>query len=369
MIRQKVGLMFVISFGFCQLLSAQTDTSSTQAEEEEDYSLYDNLDFVDEGFNRYAPAKIKGISPAKLITVGYDFQGKYDITAAGFTTNEGTFAEQTATVNSTQGLRVEANIPVISKNSLIVQVGARLWDINYDFDEPTSLTNPLLTTLHNNDLASVGLNTTIYKPLSEKSFLLVKVAADMNGDYTFSEPQNMRYTRYSVAALWGNRPTDYKQWAVGLSRTYRGGDLNYLPVFLFNWTSPTSKWGTEILFPARGHVRYTVNSRSMLFFGYEAEGYSFRIGNQGKARPDEDFDDLDIRRSEVRIRFVYERQIKGFLWLSAQAGYRYNYSFNVDQLADGEDFYRGFFGDQEFIQENKLTNPLYFNVSINLVSP
>ncbi len=364
MIRQKVGLLFVVSFGFCQLLSAQTDTTSIQAEEE-DYSVYDNLDFVDEGVKRYAPAKIKGISPAKLITVGYDFQGQYDITADGYKS----FKEQIATVNSTQGLRVEANIPVISKNSLIVQVGARLWDINYDFDKPTSLANPLLKALHNNGLASVGLNSTIYKPLSEKSFLLVKVAADMNGDYAFNEPQNMRYTRYSVAALWGKRPTDYKQWAVGLSRTYRGGDLNYLPVVLFNWTSPTKKWGTEILFPARGHVRYTLNTRNMLFFGYEAEGYSFRIGNQVQAKPELDLDNLEIRRSELRFRFVYERQIKGFLWLSAQAGYRYNYSFNVDQLADGKDFYRGFFGDQKFIQENELTNPLYFNISINLVSP
>jgi len=363
MFRQKIGLMMLMSFGLYQMTTAQTDTTST--DEEEDYSMYDNLDFVDEAAKRYAPAKIKGISPAKLITVGYDFQGKYDITAASYKTSP----EQTATVNSTQGLRVEANIPVISKNSLIVQVGARLWDINYDFEDPTSLTNPLLTTLHNNDLASIGLNTTIFKPLNETSFLLFQVAADMNGDYNFDEFQNMKYTKYSIAGIWGKRPSDNKQWGVGLSRTYRGGDMNYLPVFLFNWTSTTSKWGTEILFPARGHVRYTVNPRSLLFFGYEAEGYSFRIGNQGQARLNEYPDDVEIRRSEVRIRFVYERQIKGFLWLSAQAGYRYNYSFNIDQLPDGEDFYRGFFGDQEFIQENELTNPLYFNVSINLVSP
>ena len=358
------------SFGSIQLTIAQTDTTSTQAEEEEDYSMYDNLDFVDEAAKRYAPAKIKGISPAKLITIGYDFQGKYDMTAASFTTGEGTFAEHTATVNSTQGMRLEANIPVISKNSLIVQVGARLWDINYDFDQPQSLKkNPLLTTLHNNDLASVGMNTTIYKPLSEKSFLLAKIGADMNGDFAFDEMQNFRYTKLSVAALWGKRPTDYKQWAVGISRTFRGGELNYIPVVLFNWTSQTSKWGTEILFPARGHVRYTVNSRSMFFLGYEAEGYSFRIGNQNQARPDEDFDDLEIRRSELRFRLMYERQIKGFIWLSTQAGYRYNYSFNVDQVADGEEFYRGFADEPFYVQENELTNPLYFSFSINLVSP
>jgi len=367
MFRQKIALVSLL-FLF-QAVSAQSDTTAIQ-EEEEDYSMYDNLDFVDEAAKRFAPAKIKGISPAKFISIGYDFQGSYKMTAAKMTAAAfGSSEEQTATVNSTQGIRVEANIPVISKNNLIVQVGARLWDINYDFDQPQNLKNKLLTTLNQNDLASVGLNTTIYKPLSEKSFLLFKISADMNGDYAFDEFQNMRYTRYSVAALWGKRPTDNKQWALGISRTYRAGEMNYIPVVLYNWTSANNTWGTEILFPARAHMRYTVNTRSMFFLGYELEGNSFRIGNQGLASPNQDIDELEIRRSELRFRLMYERQIKGFLWLSAQAGYRYNYRYNVDQLDDGDEFFRGFAGEQEYIQKNDLTNPLYVSFSINLVSP
>src|SRR5690606_24890195 len=118
---------------------------------------------------------------------------------------------------------------------------------------------------------------------------------------------------------------------------------NYIPVLMYNWTSVNNKWGTEMLLPARGHVRYTVNPRSMLFAGFELEGNSFRIGNQGAALQDPQFNDLEIRRSELRFRLMYERQLSGFIWLSAQAGYRYNYSYDVDQVADGKDFYRGFF--------------------------
>jgi hypothetical protein len=364
--KKNFAFSAILCFGMVAV--AQTDTTAVE-EEEEDYSMYDNLDFVDEATKRFAPVKIKGISPAKLITVGYDFQGSYDMTAGSFATDRGTYAEQTAEVNSTQGLRVEANIPVISKNSLVVQVGARLWDINYDFENPQSLTNPLLTNLQNNNLTSIGLNSTIYKPLNENTFLLFRVAAEMNGDYGLDKLQSMSYNRYSIAALWGKRPTDNKQWAIGISRTYRAGEMNYIPIIMYNWTSSNNKWGTEILFPARGHVRYTVNSRNMLFAGFELEGNSYRIGNDGGALSDSDFDELEVRRSELRFRFVYERQLKGFVWVSAQAGYRYNYSYNVDQVADGDEFFRGFFGDQEYALENDLTNPLYFNVSINLVSP
>lgn len=347
---------------FSTSIYAQTDTTAT--DDEEDYSIYEDLEFADEGTKRYASVKIKGLTPQKLISIGYDYQASYDITADAFSL----FPEQTGTVNSTQGLRFEANVPVISNNSLIVQVGGRYWESKYDFDNPDQFTNPLLATLHENNLTSLGLNSTIYKPLNEEDFLLIRVAADMNGDYNTSDFQAFKYNRYSVAALWGKRPSDYKQWAIGLSRTYRAGELNYIPVLLYNWTSATSKWGTEILFPARGHLRYRLDSRNILLFGFELEGNSFRIGNQGQAL-DAPLNELEVRRSELRFRFVYERQISGFIWLSAQAGYRYNYSFNVDDVADGEDFYRGFFGDQDYIMENELTNPLYFNVSINLVSP
>ncbi|MDP4686203.1 MAG: DUF6268 family outer membrane beta-barrel protein [Salibacteraceae bacterium] len=341
---------------------------STIVEEEEDYSIYDNLDFVDGSAKRFANAKIKGISPAKLITLGYDYQMGYDMTAGMY----GIHPEETATINATHGVRVEANIPVISKNNLVVQLGARVWDINYDYKDASSLTHPLHSTLANHNLRSIGLNSTIFKPLSEKAFILIQLAADMNGDFAIPEFQKLKYNRYSGAALWGKRPSDNKQWAIGVSRTYRAGELNYIPVILYNWTSMNNTWGTEILFPARAHVRYTVNPRNMLFAGFELEGNSYRVGNQSpiiRDSLDSIINELEIRRGELRFRFVYERQLIGFFWISAQAGYRVNYSYNVDNVPNGTDFYRGFFGDQPLSMQNTLTNPLYFNVSINLVSP
>lgn len=110
----------------------------------------------------------------------------------------------------------------------------------------------------------------------------------------------------------------------------------------------------------------------MLFAGFELEGNSYRVGNRNTVFADPTnsvVEELEIRRSELRFRMVYERQLIGFFWLSAQAGYRVNYSYNLDNVPDGTDFFRGFFGDQPFAMENTLTNPLYFNISINLVSP
>ncbi len=348
------------------LSHAQED--STYVEEEEDYSIYDDLDFVDGNAKRYANAKIKGISPAKLISLGYDYQMGHDLTAGAY----GAFSEQTANVEAVHGMRIGANVPVISKNSLIIQLGGNYWDMNYEFANAEALNHPLHRTLSSYNLRTFGLNSTIYKPLNETSFLLFQVAVSMSGDYEIPEFQDLKYNRYSAAALWGKRPNDNKQWAIGLSRTYRAGELNYIPILLYNWTSIRNTWGAEVLFPARAHMRYTLNPRNMLFVGYELEGNSYRIGNRDLAFADTltgAVDELEIRRSELRFRFVYERKLIGFFWFSAQAGYRVNYSYNVDRVPDGTDFFRGFFGDQPFAMENSLTNPLYFNVSINLVSP
>jgi len=359
---KKIELKFCVFF--LMALSASTVLAQTDSTEDyEDYSIYENMDFADEGTKRFASVKVSGKSPDKLISIGYDYQGAYNIDAAAF----GQFAESSERVNSTQGFRFGANIPVISKNSIIVQAGFIYWNVNYDFENSGELTHPLHQTLNENGLNIMGLAATIYKPLNETTFLMSRIAGTMGGDYNMSDLQAMKYNRYAVAVLWGKRPTDYKQWALGISQTYRGGEFNFVPVILYNWTSTNRKWGAETLFPARGDVRYNFNPRSMLFFGFDLEGTSLRLGNEGEL--DEPFNDLELRRSELRFRFKYERQITGFLWVSAKAGYRYNWNFNVDRVPGGKDFFRGFFGDQEYVMENEIENPLFFNISINLVSP
>jgi hypothetical protein len=178
--------------------------------------------------------------------------------------------------------------------------------------------------------------------------------------------------KYSAALVYGIRPHEKKQWGLGLARTYRVGELNYIPVFLFNWTDRDNKWGSEILFPARAQVRYSVNPRNMFFGGFELEGQSYRLwrGSSTSSYPLQG-EDLEIRRGEIRLRAMYEFSLKDFVWMSLQAGYRINYRYGVDRLDGGKEIYRAFglLSDAPYIMNNNLGNPLYFNISLNLVSP
>jgi hypothetical protein len=352
----------------------QPDTSSG----EEDFSMYADLEFASEGAKQFCSPKIEGLSPAKLVTVGYDYQFGFTFNSDSLlreypVAGKSNLLSQQADVLNVRGLRIGANIPVISKNSLVWQLGANYWETQYTFAQPDSIFNPLLTALNTNGLRTLGLNTTVFKPLNDKQFLLFQGSSDYSGDYSFNDLMPLKYLKYSAALIWGKRPHERKQWGVGLARTYRVGEPNYIPVVLFNYTDKANKWGTEVLFPARAHVRRTISSRKLLLFGYELEGQSYRLWNnnlEGSAANLRS-ENLEIRRGEIRLRIAYEFSLKEFIWMSVQAGYRVNYRFDVDRLRNGTEIYRAFGlgSDAPYAMVNELGNPLYLNISINLVSP
>lgn len=372
------GLVLGIFCATTTSLQAQTETPQTPQDtvtpaEEEDYSQYDNIGFAAEGAKRYCSPKIEGLSPAKLISIGYDYQMGYHMNADTIRSLKQPFSmPDSAHVMTSNGLRFGCNIPVISRTDLVWQMGANYWEQRYKFEQPDQLQNPMLRSLSENGLRTMGINTTLFKPLNDVKFLLFQGSADLSGDYQFGKFMPLKYTKYSAALIYGKRTSEKKQWGVGVARTYRVGELNYIPIIFYNSTDVANKWGTEILFPARAHVRRTINSRNMLFAGYELEGQSYRLWRGGDAASGNlRNEDLEIRRGEIRLRMVYEFSLKDFLWMSIQAGYRINYRYDVDRLQDGKEVYRAFglASDAPYVMVNQLTNPLYFNISLNLVSP
>lgn len=371
---QKCLLFLMLLFAGINHSQAQTDTvnkpSAPQSNEDEDFSQYDNIEFAETGAKRFCSPKIEGISPQKLIGLGFDFQASHNMSLDSFNNNLTRGDAQTYSINNASGIRFNCNIPVISKTNIVWQMGANYWETKYNrADEGISLPffpHPIANALLNNGLRTLGLNTTIFKPLNETNFILFQGSTDLNGDYDWNL-MPMKYLKYSAAVIYGKRPSERKQWGLGLSRTYRVGELNYIPIFMFNYTDSKNKWGSEILFPAKAHVRRTINPRNMIFAGYELEGQSYRLYRDNYLRNE----DLEIRRGEIRLRLVYECSIKEFLWLSVQAGYRINYRYNVDRLENGNEILRAFgiLSKEPYVMNNKLSNPLYFNVSLNLVSP
>jgi hypothetical protein len=346
-----------------------------QVEEEENWDLYDDLELVDDAkVKRFAKPTIVGLSPTRFLSLSYDRQLPYtmDLSAArfpasgnsGWGVDEDAPVSESGRVNFTGGLRFNSNIPVISKASLVWQTGLNYMRTGYTISNIVSQkgASSLATILDERGLNNLNWTNTLFVPISEQNFFIFQGSLDMSGDYDWGL-QPLGTIRWSLAAIFAKRVSENKRWGLGLARTYRVGNLNYVPVVMYDVTSPNRKWGTEILFPARAHVRYNFSKNALLLFGYELEGQSYRIDQLSVGN-----NSYEIRRGELRPRIELQKQLSGPFWMNFQAGYRIDYTFNADELEDGREFFRGFSGEQQFGMVNTLGNAVYFNIGISFVT-
>ncbi len=368
------NLIVLISAIFlAHTLFAQQDTTRVEEEiiEEEiieedvmEEESYDNYDFSNlvaaEDVKAFCSSRILNQGPQKLVSIGYDYQFGYDATFNSFYN----VPEEENTINSTHGLRVDLMYPVISKNNILVTLNLNYLEARYNIEDVNENSHPLYRTLDNTGLRSTNFSAVVFKPLNMKNFLLIQGGVSVNGDYTFSDFQSMQYNRYFGAVIYGWKPHDRKMWGLGVTRTYLGGALNYLPVFYYQYSSDDGKWGIDAVLPSRFNYKRNFAKGSILSAGFNFDGNTYRL-NQMSDEFSEENVDLELRRSELRFRLIYDHAITRLLWFSVQAGLRYNWQFNVD---DG-DFFRSLFSDDPYVFENTIGNPLYAQISLSWVSP
>jgi hypothetical protein len=360
---------------FLAVLASPQWAIAQDEDDEEDWSMYEELELVDDSnVKRYAKPTIVGLSPTRFLSVSWDMQMPYDmsLSAARFPASQGTGwgvdesapISETGTVNFTGGFRFNSSIPIISKSNIVWQSGLNYMRVGYNISDIQADGNAsgLASILNETGLNNLNWTNTFYVPMTEENFFIFQGLLDMSGNYGFSlQPFNT--IRWSLAAVYGKRVNERKRWGLGLARTYRVGNLNYVPVVMYDVTSADRKWGTEILFPARAHGRYNFNKNSLLLFGYELEGQSYRIDEFSFGN-----NSFEIRRGELRPRLEFQKQISGPFWAHFQAGYRIDWTFNADELSGSREFFRGFFGTQDFGMINSLGNAAYFNVGISFVT-
>lgn len=352
------------SLGLCFNAMAQQpdstlNTPAPVAEEEEfDFSDFEAAEEV----KAFASSRILGGGPQNLFYVGYDRQFGHQLTAGAL----GEADETKVDVNSVEEFRIDAQYPLISKNNITLALQFNYLRTMYDMEGNTN-DHPLLNTLNKNGLTSTSFSTIIFKPLSLKNFLLFQAGVTSNGTYSLSSLDEMGPARISAAAIYGWKPNDRKMWGLGISRTYLGGALNYLPVLYYQYSSDDGKYGIDALLPSRLNLKRYFTPQSILSAGFNFQGNTYELGglNVNGIEAGTTIMNPELRRSELRFRFVFEKGLTKTLWATAQAGLRYNWEFNVDE----KDFFRSLFAEDAYLSENTLENPLFFQVGLSWVSP
>lgn len=348
-------------------LFAQEDT--TYVEEDFDFS---DFELATEPAKSFCNNKVLGQSPTTLVGGFYDFMPEHSIAAGTPVAIQNIDISDQASIEQNQGLALTTNLPIISRNNLLINFNLVFQRQFYGISGSNG--HPLLETLNKNGLTRMGALFTVFKPLNEKNFLLGQFGFELNGDYALNNIQVENTLRLPAALLYGWKPNDRLMVAFGISRTYLGGALNYVPIIYYYHTFQNQKWGIEAVVPSRAYLRYRFNSKSLLMGGFNVIGATYALNdwteNADSYAPQVNeliaAQAVELRRSEIRTGLIYQRQISGFFWLYAETGYRINYSFDLDE---GGDFLRFFGNDKPYFIENELANQMYFTVGIAYTSP
>ncbi len=327
--------------------SSYAQVTDTAREEIIDYSQFGDAT----GVKRYATQKVLNQTPNRIVSIGYEYQGAFKMPNVPLYPTD--LAPQPFNANRMSGLRAQVNVPVVSNTKIIWQLGANYGNSGLAFEETTS--NPFINKLQAKGLQTAGINTTIFKPLNEKNFLIFQASADVNGVFEGFDDINSKAVTISGTAIYGWKKSEKNMWGLGIARTYRAGQTIIVPVLLWNKTF-NDQWGMELLLPARGHLRRNFSTSNILQIGYELEG------NQYWMRTPSPNGEVFIQRGELKPRVMWDKKLSGFFWLNVQAGFRYNWRFDVMNEYDARK-------DNQLLFRSALTNPFYFSVGLNFVSP
>lgn len=348
-IRKFSGIVFAC-FALSGFAFAQTDTTLNEIE---DFSSYGDQTAV----KRFATQKVLNLSATKLISIGYEYHGGHYLDLARGTNAFTEFYR----VKRVSSPRILANFPIISNDKIIVNLGGQYWGSAYSIATEgftPELSRPIAF-LNDYMLHSMGMLATVFKPLNEKNYFIFQANLDFNTAFPGNGASvSGKALTLSGAVIYGWKPTDRKMWGLGLSRTYRMGRPIIVPVLLWNQTF-NNKWGTEIVLPAKAFIRRNFSAKSMLLAGYELEGNQYLLPGAAGTQPNSG--DLFLQRGEIKPRLQWERQLSNFIWLSAQVGARLNGRFNFVNTYNGK--------TENEVFRSSLGTPVYFNLSLNLISP
>ncbi len=319
---------------------SQSDTTETF-----DYSNFGDAD----GVKRFCTVKVLNQTPQRIISFGFENNGHFAMPSVRFNDKD---LPKTIHIDHVNAIRAQLNIPVISTNKIIWQMGLNYWGSNFTVENPNI--NAFANSLSTNSLITAGINTTVFKPLNEKNFIIFQASSDLNGLFAGAKDIQSNAITTSATLIYGWKTSEKNMIGTGIARTYRAGQLIHVPVIFWNKTF-NEKWGMELLLPARAYLRYNISTSNIFQAGFELEGNQYWANIPG-------VENAYIQRGEIKPRIMWDKKISGFLWLNLQAGLRYNYRFDLAKTYNAKD------DNQNYFSSN-LGNPFFFNVTLNFVSP
>ncbi|MBC7448330.1 MAG: hypothetical protein H7330_09750 [Hymenobacteraceae bacterium] len=274
----------------------------------------------------FANPSVLGMGPSKGLIVRYERAPDFSIASDGQQTGIGDSTGQIAKLNV---FTIKAYGPLWNHPHLKVVLGLNYEKSQYNFENRAEAAHyPLYNVIDDRNLRTIGTQLVVLRPIDGRRYFLLRGKGELNGDYKSSNRRLAlnKYLKYSAEGFYGWKRSPRESIALGFQYGYTFGRISIYPAVIYN-RSWSDHWGFEGLLPAKARVRYNINEKTLLYGGYEVQGNSYTVNlNLGPAYGDAPH---ELRRTDIAGKLRAERELLPFLWVAAEAGYRYYVSFNV----------------------------------------
>ncbi|WP_400193284.1 hypothetical protein [Hymenobacter sp. B81] len=318
----------------------------------------DTTAVVDE--QEFATPSVIGMGPSKGLVVQYQRMPRFGVNSNAQVVGLRDYATE---ADKNARLVIKGYIPLLNNPHLKLIMGINYEREEFQFRNPPS-DYELYDNIENKGLKTLGAQLAVIRPVNEVNWYIFRAKGELSGDYQSSALGLKDYLRFSSEFLYGWKRSPQFSWGVGLQLGYTFGRQSIYPAVLYNRTF-NPRWGIEAIFPARVTLRYNASPTSLFYVGYSVDGFNYiiklrkplqRTGASGQPEPGTvALRTLELRETEVKFRARWERPIFDFLWLGAEAGYRYNHAFDAFDRTNA---------DREKIIDSKLAGAPYGSLEV-----
>ena len=223
-----------------------------------------------------------------------------------------------ASANVSQNLIREGKIkfPIILKDQTSIIGGLGYRHEQFKFNNKSQPDYPLFERFDDKSLKRVTFSSYLKHDINTKKFLFMYLNSSLNSDKPRLE-QFWPQLKISLATIRGKRLGPHKEIGYGISFGYDFGQPAVFPLLLLN-NDFALHWGYELLLPKSAKLRYSPNTSNHIITTLELQGASYYLRDSVL----QEYDELEFRRSSVRLTLSYEREIHDWLWFGITAGYR-----------------------------------------------
>ena len=311
----------------------------------------------------FCDPKVRNMVPSKGLVLSYERIYKYNVSSFSENTAIG---DGNANIDYNRLFLLKIKVPYANKPWLKGALGFKFSKEKFYFLDKENLQYPLYKSLDSKPLRVIGGAVYLTKPFKGDNYFIMKLSANLSGDYENVQSGRAKYLKGSLIPLYGWKKNKDLSYGFGMAYSYTFGNPSIYPIIAF-YRNFSPVFGVEAVLPQSLRFRYNINNKSILSALIKAHGNSYNI--QLDDTVFSSMKRLELRKAELRFGIDYEREIYDFLWFGVNSGYRMNLVSDLAKINKETDAISGIFAKRNYLIETNIGGAFFINVALYIVPP